>query len=221
MPTSLDDTDGAALFWNIDDSRINLAIAVRASGWVGFGLAEAGGMLGADMVLYEASTSGLTDAHVLEDRVMPLTDDCQDWVLKGATLGNDNDEGGWIIVEMSRLLNTNDEQDRAITNDADLWKAPTRIIAAWGDNDTISYHGANKARSAVRLFSDSNESEMNTIINKMERTSEGYFEIREDNHEIPAKQTEYHEVCKAFSELDIDLPEGQKGVTSVGGENVS
>ena len=40
--------EGVAVHWTIDDdaSTIRLAVAARATGWVGFGLAEAGGMKG-------------------------------------------------------------------------------------------------------------------------------------------------------------------------------
>ena len=76
MPSSSsnDDKDGAAIFWNInnDDESIDFAIAVRSEGWVGFGLSEAGGMMGSDMALFSNSNpDDIVDAYVVDDRSIP------------------------------------------------------------------------------------------------------------------------------------------------------
>jgi hypothetical protein len=39
-------TQGVAVHWRVDDENIHIAVAARAVGWVGFGLAETGGMKG-------------------------------------------------------------------------------------------------------------------------------------------------------------------------------
>ena len=41
-----EEINGVAIHWKIIDSHIELAVAARATGWLGFGLAEAGGMEG-------------------------------------------------------------------------------------------------------------------------------------------------------------------------------
>lgn len=70
-------------------------------GWLGFGLSEAGAMKGADIVYYQSSSpSVLTDAYAL-DFVTPTRDDNQDW-----TLLNASNNGGWLIVEITRALDT-------------------------------------------------------------------------------------------------------------------
>lgn len=76
MPSSSsnDDDDGAAIFWNInnDEDTIDFAIAVRSEGWVGFGLSEAGGMMGSDMALYRlVNPDDIIDAYVVDDRSTP------------------------------------------------------------------------------------------------------------------------------------------------------
>jgi len=79
MPSSNDndndDDDGAAIFWNInndDTDTIDFAIAVRSEGWIGFGLSEAGGMMGSDMALFSNSNpNDIIDAYVVDDRSMP------------------------------------------------------------------------------------------------------------------------------------------------------
>mmetsp|Transcript_14093 Transcript_14093/g.25125 ORF Transcript_14093/g.25125 Transcript_14093/m.25125 type:complete len:415 (+) Transcript_14093:159-1403(+) len=214
MPSEGNPEDGAAVFWSVDNDRVHFALAVKALGWVGFGISEAGGMLGADMALYKTSNpSNLVDAYVIEGRSMPLTDDCQDWTLEGAT-----SENGWLIVEMSRLLDTNDGQDRAIKHDADLWVPPTRIIAAWGDTDMVSYHGEKKARSSIRIFADhSNElTEMQALLKTLEEESDSHFDFLEDKFSIPAKETHYQNLCKTVNDFNIELPQGGGVITIIG-----
>jgi dopamine beta-monooxygenase len=70
-------------------------------GWIGFGLTEAGGMKGADIVYYQSSApSVVTDAYAL-DFVTPVRDDNQDW-----TLLTSSSDGGWLTVEVTRALDT-------------------------------------------------------------------------------------------------------------------
>jgi len=76
MPSSSsnDDDDGTAIFWNInnDEDTIDFAIVVRSEGWVGFGLSEAGGMMGSDMALFSISNpDDIVDAYVVDDKSTP------------------------------------------------------------------------------------------------------------------------------------------------------
>ena len=216
MPSAGDQEDGAAIFWKINEDKLNVAVAVRAEGWVGFGISEAGGMIGSDIALFKASDpSQVLDTHVVGDRTTPIKDDCQDWTLENA---RSNGENGWIIVEMSRLLDTADTQDHALKNDADLWAPPTRIIAAWG-NDDISYHGKKNAKSSVRLFADhpNGMTEMDVLLGKLEEGSDDYFDFIEDEFEIPAEDTTYQDLCRTAEDLNIELSEGQDMLTMTGG----
>lgn len=43
---SIDRSSGAAIHWSVDDEYIHVAVAARCSGWIGFGISEAGGKLG-------------------------------------------------------------------------------------------------------------------------------------------------------------------------------
>jgi DOMON domain len=129
-------TQGVAVHWKVDDENIHIAVDARAVGWVGFGIAEAGGMKGADMVLFEAAKpTVLRDAHVL-DEFYPIDDICQDWVLSDSR----TDEG-FLIFEAFRKLNTTDTQDRVIINDSNSVITPQVVIPAWGDSAAISFHG--------------------------------------------------------------------------------
>jgi hypothetical protein len=209
---------GAAIFWTIDTDAdtIHLALAVPATGWVGFGISEAGGMIGSDMALFTAAQpTELIDAHVVDQEAMPLTDTtCQDWKLKSSSSSPIAGENGWIIVEMSRLLDTHDTQDHVLNDDADISTPPTRLIAAWGDDASVSYHGTNRARSAVRLFA----SDSTPLADVLNEASDGYFDVLQDEFEIPSNETYYHSLCKTYDELSSALPEGQTNVTMIGGE---
>jgi hypothetical protein len=204
VPGSIDPDAGAVAFWKIKPEGngyaarwIQFAVAVRATGWVGFGLSESGGMRGADVALFQASEpNALVDAYVLESRV-PQTDSCQSWDLVEATV-----EDGWMIVEMSRLLDTEDEQDQKIVDDSKIWTPPTRVIAAWGNTVNVGYHGVNRAKNSVRLFSmEASADNVESLRNDLESAAEGYFDLKSNNYRIPTDETTYEYVC--MKSLDI------------------
>lgn len=191
-----DASNGAAIHWNIQDDRINLAVAVRATGWVGFGISENGGMRGADMVIFQADGEEIIDSHVLEE-LFPTPDACQSWSLVNSIVSDD----GFLIFEASRLLNTGDAQDRALVDDSSLLVPANRIIAAWGDTSSYSHHGPNRARGSIRFFGVGNGDEWAAFATTMETEAEGSFEIRGNDFEIPAQQTKYKDFC--FLKADL------------------
>jgi hypothetical protein len=169
-----------------------------AIGWAAVGIAEAGGMFGADVISFTAATEQLVDGYILDERQV-LVDDSQDWTLTSSTV-----DDGWIIVEATRKLSTGDTQDHVIRNDKDLPIAPTRFIAAWGDSESISYHGENKARTSLRIFADpssSSSSESEALLEVISESTDGYFDVLEDGYEIPKSDTTYRENCKTYNEL--------------------
>jgi hypothetical protein len=234
-----DGADGAALFWKVmnNATAIQFAIAVRATGWVGLGISDAGGMLGSDIALYTPAATGniILDTHVVDEHALPITDDCQNWNFESVRSTSDNvddDDDDWIILELSRLLipDTDTTQDIAIINDAELWIPPTRIIVAWGDDATgVSFHGSKRARSAVRVFGESSYSDagedgydgndMNILTKTLDNESDGFFDIVQNDYEIPTDETTYYSLCKTFDELNLTLPDvGQSMVTMIGGK---
>ena len=214
--------DGMALHWNIVADKVNerasylqVAIAVRAmNGWVGFGLADAGGMFGADVMLYESENPDtVRDAYILWDR-LPLTDDCQDWELIDDTPVIQQD--GFLIVQARRLLDTLDAQDKAIINDQDRILAPTRIIGAWGnDTASASYHGPYRILSSMR-FHDLPTADHGSTLDPYEQfqedmtvEAEGYFELRANNYTIPKNVTTYYSFCISWNDiLAQGVPDG-------------
>lgn len=188
---------GAAIHWSIDDTNITLAVAVKATGWVGFGIAEAGGMLGADIALYTAETDEVVDTYVLDQLAFPLADECQSW-----TLINSINDGGFIIFEATRLLDTQDTQDRPIIDDTSTIILPTRVIAAWGDDVNPGYHGTNnRVRGSIRFYGPAAGEELAFFEQQMADEAEGSFELRATDYEIPAVETTYASFCFTESEL--------------------
>lgn len=191
LPTAVDADQGVALHWSIDQATemIHLAVVARATGWVGVGIAETGGMLGSDIALYTAKTMELQDTHVLDTKVKPTEDDCNDWTLVNAT----NTVNGFLIVEMTRLLDTGDPQDRPIVNDTTIDIPAHRVIAAWGDQDAPAFHGNNLARSSVRFFGQGDALER--FLQQMDAQADGYFEVRAENYTVKPIETEYAYFC--------------------------
>ena len=190
--TSGDSTLGVSVHWTTNSTHIQLAVAAKASGWVGFGFAESGSMRGADIVMYSAESNDLVDSYVLDDLVNPLPDDCQSW-----TVVNSVSQDGFIIFEAYRLLDTGDTQDRIIIDDSNVLVAPTRVIAAWGDSLAPSYHGpTNRAKGSIRFmgtttFSDESEAFQKSIAAE----ADGNFTLLANGYMIPAIETKYAYFC--------------------------
>jgi DOMON domain/Copper type II ascorbate-dependent monooxygenase, N-terminal domain len=186
--SSPDTTQGVAVHWKLDDENIHLAFAARATGFVSFGISENGGMKGADLVIFETANPGkLRDTHVL-DAFLPVDDVCQDWVFVDS-----HEDGGFLIVEVSRKLDTMDTQDHKIINDVDIAVPPQRIIAAWGDTDTASYHGQNNARGSVRWYGGGDE--LKLVQAQLEFQADNSFLLRIPNHTLATKETDYVDFC--------------------------
>ena len=136
------------IYWKIEGETLKLALEAEATGWVGFGLGETTGMQGADVVYFEKASNTLTDAYVTATNAKPNPDKSQDWTLVASETN-----GTKLIVEVSRKLVTADTaQDRGITNDL-APQLPTPVIAAWGNDPSMSYHtAANRAGTSLRLF---------------------------------------------------------------------
>eukprot|EP00545_Synedropsis_sp_CCMP1620_P013501 CAMPEP_0119023262 /NCGR_PEP_ID=MMETSP1176-20130426/29606_1 /TAXON_ID=265551 /ORGANISM="Synedropsis recta cf, Strain CCMP1620" /LENGTH=578 /DNA_ID=CAMNT_0006978305 /DNA_START=45 /DNA_END=1778 /DNA_ORIENTATION=- len=186
---------GVALHWSTDDSTIRLAVAAKATGWVGLGLAESGSMRGADIILFTAETNELVDSYVLDQLVKPFPDDCQSWTLIDSIV-----EGGFVIFEATRLLDTGDTQDRPFLDDSSVLIPATRVIAAWGDTSTTSFHGSNTARSSLRFFGDATD-EIAAFERVMQDEAEASFTVQADNFQVPVVKTYYHYVCVSEAEI--------------------
>jgi hypothetical protein len=209
--------NGAAIHWKTDNEYVYLAVAARATGWLGFGLAEAGGMIGADMALFTASRpTEIVDAYTTDVR-QPVPDDCSsDWELVASFVDSKN---GFLMFEMKRLLDTGDPQDKVIINDASPVIPSHRVIAAWGDQLEVGYHGLNRARGAIRFFGTGDEK--STFETAMQQHAEGSFEVRSKNHTIASEETEYAYTCVSRQDLiDQGVLDTQDMLNMIGFEPV-
>ena len=201
-------SDGVAVHWYVDELYVYIGVATRAQdGWVAFGLAEAGGMKGSDIVIYETSKPNtLSDAHVLKDR-FPIQDICQDWVYVNAVNAD-----GFLIFEGKRLLNTNDGQDHPIINDTETFIPAQRIIAAWGNTtSTMMYHGpTNRVRGAIRLYGTVDEV---TKFQSLIAQADGYFDLIVNNHSLENVTTRYVDFCFNW-DTDV-IPQGVPSNTNI------
>ena len=195
LPSATDEANGVAVHWKINNDTISLAVAARADGWVAFGLSENGGMFGSDVVAFEAAKpDSLRDLHILTERNV-IDDSCNSWAFVDSLVS-----GGFLVLEARRKLDPNDPQDRALIPDGDNVIPATRIIAAWGDQETVSYHGANRARGAARFYG-SGVSEDISFQQAMAKYATGSFVVGAKNHVVQAVDTDYAYFCASTEDI--------------------
>lgn len=126
------------------------------------------GMPGSDIVIYEADSDEITDTFAL-DYAEPSVDCIQSWNLVESLV---DDENKMILFEVERALDTKDSQDRAILDDSLEYAQANRVIVAWGDTSTVSFHGENRARGSIRFFqsSTSSKSKMPARLNSLDES---------------------------------------------------
>lgn len=212
IPSAADPTLGAALHWRIVDNKdeLELAVAVKASGWIGFGLSRNGGMTGADLFIVESKNlSAIGDYHTLDVRY-PQLDECQNWVLTDAQV-----ESGFFLVQVRRKLDTGDTQDLPIIADGETTVPVSRVISAWGDESTFSYHGNNRARGALRWFS-TGEVEQDRFDELMSTDSARSFVLTAGNYSVKSVVTEYAYFCFDSDDLKSRGVPMDSAVTVIG-----
>lgn len=134
------------LYWKTVGPTMHIALQAAIGGWVSFGLADTGGMAGSDIVygmVHDGQTM-LVDAYALvQDWATPPVADCsQDWTLVAGYETN-----GVTTIEMTRLIDTKDAQDRVFQ-----LQGLQPVIAAWSPSDAcdpLVYHGANRISTVV------------------------------------------------------------------------
>ena len=147
-PSSTTQTRSPNRYWRTNATHLEIAIKALTPGWVAFGLAEqtSGTMGGSDIVTVHFDAAGIpiaTDTFA-EDKSGLKTDTQQDWVVvKGTKTAGAT---GSIAVELTRLLDTKDGSDRALTRTPlDNTGRGTRVVVAYGGSATVGYHSANRA----------------------------------------------------------------------------
>lgn len=54
---------------------------------------------------------------------------------------------------------------------------PTRLIAAWGDSETISYHGARFGKAEVTMFGGQESSNIDPLLDLKSDPSVSFFDV--------------------------------------------
>ena len=193
---------GAAVHWSLTETHVELAVAVRATGWLSFGLSENGGMRGADLLIFQAKDpKTVMDAHI-QHTLQPIQDTCNNWQFVNSIVEDD-----FLIVQARREIDTNDLQDRPLVYDATFDEPASLVIAAWGDSEQYTYHGASRSRGNIRWYADPEEQ---TTFPQLMQQADGYFEIKAGNHHIRADtDTEYANFCFSWDDIVAQgIPEG-------------
>lgn len=193
-------TDGVDIYWKIVDDSLHIAVAANATGWVGFGIAEAGGMPGSDIVIFSAADNSVVDTHALAN-AKPIVDDCQDWELIDSVIDTSDNI---IIFEAKRAIDTGDAQDRALKNDSMVGTPSHRVIVAWGDTTEFMYHRQNRGFGLVRFFQSKENSASNSSTSLMDQSTSS-LDLRVGNFTIPDRVTTYVNFCFNSSNLPSDL----------------
>ena len=144
------------LHYKVEGDVLVIRLRAKTTGFLGFGLSEAGHMLGSDIV----TVAVVNGEARIEDRFAgwtsfspnsvapwnippPRKDSEQSWQSECAS-----EAGGYTDVILSRPLRTADCADREIINEE------MSVIYAWGDDDTVAYHGANRGSTRLNFFEE-------------------------------------------------------------------
>jgi len=189
------------MYWRMNGDKIQFGLAVNTLGWIGFGISEAtsGSMPGGDIAVisYSGNKPVITDHHALAFAYPPI-DNCQNWVLLSHTVQN----GVITMVEIERLLDTGDSQDR-------VFEAGTMMmIYAYGLDTQLSltYHESRRGIYGVEYWRNPIAQPDPTETDLMETT----FTI--GNFEIPRRTTTY--ACIAHK-IPIDRLDGDHHIVRV------
>ncbi|RDD43175.1 DBH-like monooxygenase protein 1-like protein [Trichoplax sp. H2] len=193
---SLDEDGKYFMYWTTNDitKMIHIAISVKTTGWVGFGISPyTGRMPGSDTVIGWVSSNGTA---YLQDRYAtgystPALDQSQDY-----NLVSGEETNGMTILKFTRKYNTTDSKDLPLEG------GTTRLIWSYHSSDPVSptiitKHQKQGTRS-VNLFHTIPEADKPSMPNDTQS-----FTIINTNVSIPAnKDTTYW--CSAFRVPEIN-----------------
>lgn len=203
----LDSSIDYSVRWRVvDETHVELGLAGRTGGWLGFGIGEqtSGSMLGADIVSVSVDTNTCgafaQDWHVPfkpfpfapytggDENPFPVLDDCADWsVVSGG------EQDGCTFVHARRLLDTGDSFDRPI-----LLNESTRVLWAWGqaqDGTAMNYHGVHRGTNSI-VFGAAGSQDSKKLDGCGDNEDCFEYDVEITDYEIPAQETTY--MCEGF-----------------------
>ena len=172
--------------WGLTTDKLYLAIEAGTTGWVGFGLSEAAGMRGADIMQGHVTSAGAAhvgDFHAVANEA-PMADGCQDW-----TVHHGEEKDGSTLLVVSRKLLTEDSNDRPILASGGLKRQG--ILAAFGPNGSddasaYAYHGANKFKFYLDLTSGAAVDQASWSARKAADAALSSFSLKANEGAVPA-----------------------------------
>ncbi|XP_078510093.1 DBH-like monooxygenase protein 2 [Lissotriton helveticus] len=177
---TLDPEGRVVLRWDFNKTteEITFELQVATTGWIGFGLSPSGGMAGADIVIGGVSpasnqTTYFADYHGIGE-VPPVKDTVQNYQLDFLS-----ENEGLTTMRVSRKFITCDPFDVDVTANTQ------RIIAAYGNSDTIRYHGSSQRfMASVQLLSEA-------PVSGPDPEPSFSYDIKMSNFSIPPDATTY------------------------------
>ncbi|XP_078511754.1 putative DBH-like monooxygenase protein 2 [Lissotriton helveticus] len=164
--------------WDINKAteEITIEMEARTLGWIGFGLSPSGGMIGADIAIggvMPNQTTYFGDYHAI-GHFKPILDPMQNFRLLSVT---ENETS--TIMRYIRKFRTCDPDDVDVTANTQ------RIIAAFGETDTLEYHGPNQHfQASVQLLSE-------TPVSQPDPVPSFSYDLKMTNFPVPSTDTTY------------------------------
>jgi hypothetical protein len=137
------------LYWNYtkETSRLDIAVRVKTTGWVGLGVSEKGSMVNSDLAVGWVTDQGET---VLQDRYAGANGFPPEDTRHDLNLIRGEEKHGWTTLEFWRYLDTGDTGSTGgVNHDRIITEGSTPVIFAYGDSDTFSYHMSRRGSYGV------------------------------------------------------------------------
>ena len=189
--------------WATTDSHLYVTVTAATTGYLGWGVAEGGGMKGSDLAVLWVDDDGEPHAadYYSHDTAYPILDEEESATLCGT--GTEPADGHQSYVAFSgfqtdthttvtfgRALDTHDSMDWPIVDDGDA----TRLLFSYSptDSDTLTYHGVNRGAYRMNLFQSKAEFDPLAALRADPNVKE--FLFLNNNQKIKKQVTTYSDV---------------------------
>ena len=95
-------------------------------------------------------------------------------------------------------------QDRVLVDDGDVYVLDNKLIGAWGNSDSMYYHGSNRISTSIQLFpggGDEAGTAYDIFQQDMAARAQGSVTLTLEAYTIPTDETTYHRVCYTNNDL--------------------
>eukprot|EP00002_Diphylleia_rotans_P000857 TRINITY_DN1045_c0_g1_i3.p1 TRINITY_DN1045_c0_g1~~TRINITY_DN1045_c0_g1_i3.p1 ORF type:complete len:897 (-),score=167.81 TRINITY_DN1045_c0_g1_i3:104-2794(-) len=139
------------MYWKIvQDTFLEVALKVKTTGWVGFGINTSGEMKGADMVIAWVTGSGAVVKDYYSRAFVEPRPDSAFGGTEDLLAAIAQEEDGYTTVKFVRRLNGTDQYDHNIR------RSPMQLLVALGSEDSFGQHAReDRAQGEVDFFTGS------------------------------------------------------------------